>query len=125
MRWSTLEILEVAALASVALVTHAIMRRFRRPFIAALEGLAGPPVRGLAAVSDVVSGLLYLGFGAAAVPLDGTGRVTSYQIESAFDTVALFAVLVATVQVVNLLALHRAASHLESWPPTSAEAVTQ
>jgi hypothetical protein len=48
--------------------------------------------------------------------------VGSYEIEAMLDTVALFALLVAALQVISLLTLYRIAHHLEPWPPRSFEA---
>lgn len=117
MRWVTLQLLQLGSFLLIAFGTHAFMARVRRPFLASLEGVAGAVVRRMAVTFEVVAGLLYLAFAATAVPFDGVGPATSSQVENVLDSIGLFLVLVAAVQLVTVRALHRVAHSLEPWPP--------
>ncbi|MDQ3958403.1 MAG: hypothetical protein M3273_08795 [Actinomycetota bacterium] len=120
-----LQVLEVAALVAIAVPTHVCMARIRRPYLAHLEEVAGKVVRPFAEISDVIAALLYVGFAAATVPVSGGAVVPSHTVESVFDSVALFAVFVATVQLVSLVTLRRVADHHDPWlhaPPEPAAA---
>lgn len=117
MRWTTLQLLQLGSFLLIAIGTHAFMARLRRPFLANLQGVAGAVIRRMAITFEVVAGLLYLAFAAVAVPFDGVGPPTSSQVENTLDSVGLFLVLVAVVQLVTLRALHRVAYSLEPWPP--------
>lgn len=113
----------MAALVAIAVPAHVAVTRIRRPLVKDLELSAGGVIRPLAAILHVVAFLLYLGFGAAAVPFDFIGAAGPHDIEGVLDTIALFAVLVAAIQLASLLILHRVAGNLEPWPPSVAESM--
>ena len=123
MSWG-LQLTQLLLLALIAISCHVLVGRARRPLIASLDGLAAGLMDPLAAISDVVAGLLYIAFAAATVPFDGTRSVGPLQVEAMMDSIALFAVLVAVVQLSSLAMLHRLAHHLEPWPPRSTELST-
>lgn len=80
MTWGTLQTIELAALALMAVGTQALVARARKPFLAGLEQLAGGSARSLATISDAVAGLIYLAFGAAVLPFDGVGPAGPQQL---------------------------------------------
>lgn len=108
---------ELTVLAGIAVGAHRYVVRRRGPLAEALEKLAGTSMRAVAAIADTVAGLLYAAFALAVVPAAGESTVRAAEVESALDTVAVFALLVALVQVVAYLVLYRVAHHLEPWPP--------
>ena len=114
-----LQLLEITTLAVIAVVTHRYVNRRRGVFLDDLEELAGRSVRMLVGIADVVAGLIYVAFAAAVVPFGG-GAAGLPDVESVFDVVAVFALLVAAAQVTSLVVLHRVANHLQPWPPRNA-----
>ena len=113
---AAVQLLQVVALTGTAVAVHWAVARIGRPFIRHLERLAGPMMRSLAGISEVLSGLLYLGFIAAAQPV-GDAASEGIAFESLLDTIGLFAVLVFVVQLTRLMTLNHVASALEPWPP--------
>ena len=114
-----LQVLQVSTFAAIAVVTHNYVSRRRQTLLTDLEALAGTSMRSFASVADAVAGLIYVAFAAATVPFGG-GTTGPPDLESVFDAVAVFALLVAAAQVVGLVVLHRIAHHLEPWPPRDA-----
>ena len=91
---------------------HALVVRGRRPFVGWAEGVAGPVVRGVVAVVDVVVGLICVAFFAVLLPVHG-GPVDE---GGALDALAAFALVVAAMESVSLMIVHRVAQILEPWP---------
>ena len=119
MRAGVLQMIEAGALVVIAVAAHWVTARARRPFVEALGGLGGASVRGLVAVGDVIAWLLYLAYGAAFVPFEDVGLMAPGRVEDGFDGIAVFALLVAAVQVATLVVAHRIAHNLEPWPPAA------
>jgi hypothetical protein len=78
--------------------------------------------RVVAAVGDVLAGLVYLAFVAAVAPIEGYEVLVRYKVEDVFDVVAIGALLVAALELAILLVIHRVANYLEPWPPEGAGA---
>jgi hypothetical protein len=112
-----LQAAELAAFAGIAVGAHTYVTRRRRPLADALVATAGTVMRAMVAIADVVAALLYVAFAAAVVPFAGLSPVGPGEVDDVLDTVALFALLVAVVQVGGYTLLHRVAGHLEPWPP--------
>lgn len=112
-----LQAAELATFAGIAVGAHTYVAHRRAPLADALEATAGSVMRAVLAIADVVAVLLYVAFAATVVPLTGASPVPARHVEEVFDSVALFAVLVAVVQVAGYMLLHRVAAHLEPWPP--------
>jgi len=120
MTWTMLRSLELAALAVIAVGAHLWVVWLRRSLMDGLRELAGDVARDLARLSDLTAALIYVSFAAAAVPV-GSLRPTSGEVDSVLDTIGLFALVVAVVEVATLFVLHRMAHHLEPWPPERVE----
>ncbi len=110
-----LQVAELAAFAGIAAAAHTYVSRRRAPLADALVATAGASMRSVFAIADVVAALVYVAFASAVVP--STVGVPG-DLEGALDKVALFALLVALVQVAAHVAVHRVAGHLEPWPPS-------
>ena len=115
MSLGSLQVLETALLSVIALVAHVYLRRARKPLLAGRDGASNGRGKAVAAASDVVVFLFYTAFIAAAVPFESSvpgnvrrfGRLYGWgevnDVERMLNTVALFAVFVAVVEVLNLL----------------------
>ena len=112
-----LQAVELVTFAGLAAGAHTYVARRRRPLADALVATAGTVMQAIVAIADVVAVLLYVAFAAAVLPLTG-GSPTGSHVEQVLDTVALFALLVAVIQVAGYMLLHRVAGHLEPWPPS-------
>jgi cell division protein FtsW (lipid II flippase) len=110
-----LQAAELAAMTGIAVGAHGYVTRRRGPLADALVATAGNSMRAMMAIADVVAALVYVAFASAVIP--STGAVGEREVESVLHTIAAFALVVAVVQVVSQLVLHRVAAHLEPWPP--------
>lgn len=117
MTWTLLQLAEIAAFAAIAGATHRYVIRRRGPFADAVVATGGASLRSVFAVADAVAALVYLAFVSAVVPAQDPTLSGPAGLEGALDQVALFALLVAFVQVVLHMVVHRVAAHLEPWPP--------
>lgn len=101
---------------AVVVPVRLIMRSIRRPLLNDLARTGRHHVRLAVVVADVTSTLVYGAFVLAAVPFEYDARTAAFHFESALDSVALFALVVAFVEVVAVLAIRRTALNLEQWP---------
>ena len=120
MKWATLLLLELAVFVVIAGGSHLWMFRLRHAFV---EGLANRAAvaKDLATLSDLIAMLVYVAFAAVMVSFDGGRPVGTFHIEAVLDTIGVFALLVALVQVASIFILNRLTHHLEPWPPKPVE----
>jgi hypothetical protein len=122
MSWGSLQILVVVTMLVIGVAAHLGIAHTRRAFVRDLSRLARRRMQPFASLSDVISGLLYVGYAAAVLPFDDYHVAASYAVESALDLIGLFALLVAALQLLSIWAIHRVAHHLEPWPPAASSA---
>ena len=140
MKLGTLQLIEVAAFVLIAGSAHVLVAVAGRPFWARLEKIGGQGLRALNAVSHVLSGVLYVAYAAAVLPIETVHRVGRgvgpyvgpyvgsykevgpYQIEAVMNSIAFFALFVVLVQLLSLRLVYGVAHHLEDWPPRGAPA---
>lgn len=120
MEWTVLQVTQAALLVAVAVSARLAMRTIRRPLLGVLKRIGGGAVGVVVATADLATSLVYLAYVAGAIPFETARGARAYHYELALDSVALFALVVAVVEVVSLAAIHRVAQHFEQWPPRPA-----
>ncbi len=85
-----------------------------RPFLEDLEALAGRASWVTATVVDVVATLVYVAFVVAVAPPPAAPLTPPYHLEDLLDVVALGAIVLATLEVSGLVAVHRVANHVDA-----------
>jgi hypothetical protein len=117
------QVLQAVTLAGTALGVRTAIHRIGRRYTAHLEEVAGPVMRAVAGISEILVAVLYGAFIAVTEPVGG-GAPVSVQIEGYLDTLALFASLIVVVELIRLRYLHHVAEALEPWPELPAEGAT-
>ena len=108
-----LQLIQVAMCVGVVVPVRLVMTRIRRPIVRRLERAGQYPIRVAVVTADVIATLVYVAFVLAAFPLEYDPRLASHYFERAFDEVAVFALVVAIVEVVSVLSIRRTAIDLE------------
>lgn len=114
MVWRFVQLVEAGLLLGIAVPVRILFVRIRRPLLTELRAAGVPAV---VAAADAVTWLLYLGYALAVFPFELAVADDPGYYDAAFDAAALFAALVAAAEVTSVLTIHRAAQHLEQWPP--------
>lgn len=109
----TLQLMQVALCAGVVVPVRLVMTRIRRPVVRRLERAGQYPIRVAVVTADVTATLVYVAFVLAAFPLEYESRLAAHYFERAFDEVAVFALVVAIVEVVSVQTIRRTALDLE------------
>lgn len=117
------QVLQAVTLAGTAVGVHAAIHRIGRRYTVHLEEVAGPVMRAVAGISELLVALLYVAFIALTEPVGGATSVSA-QLESYLDTLALFASLIVVVELIRLRYLHHVAESLEQWPAIPGEAAS-
>ncbi|HEV2755959.1 MAG TPA: hypothetical protein VG318_09315 [Actinomycetota bacterium] len=116
MEWKFVQLVEVALFLGVAVPVRILFVRIRRGLLAE-AGSAGGRGRAVVTAADAVTWLLYLAYALGVFPFELPVPGDPGYYDAAFDAAAVFTLLVAAVEVTSLLTVHRAAQHLEQWPP--------
>lgn len=112
MNW---ELWSGVAMVTLAIAGHALAARGRRSFVRWAEGIGGPAIPAVQAVVDVVVGLVYVAFVALLVPVHGNPAAAG----QALDALASFALVMAAMESVSMMVVHRVAQAFEPWPPAA------
>lgn len=121
MNW-TVQLIEVVVLLAFGAAVHLTMVHLRRPLLVELGKLAGRAAGTTRRITDLVLVILYVGFVAAIVPPPPAPLDPPLHAEDVLDAVGLAALVLVTLEVVGMAAIHRIAHDLDPWPRTGGAA---
>jgi hypothetical protein len=117
LEWGGMEVIHLVLLVAIAIVGHLLVVRARGRLLDRVAELTGAPVGSIVGVADAVLALLYVSFIAASVGVPtGFGVTPAMEVERMLNNVALFALYLATLNVIGLGLVYRLSYGLEGWP---------